>query len=186
LRVAELGEQAPDVAVDRLGPDALPGAEVAADQRRVDPLVRGRGVEGDQAPLTVAGHTELRPRPRLPLDPVDRRQHLLHLVADDVSAHVVRLSVDPFAVRLVGQRDPRVPEHSIPRLMRVGTTTRKPFATSRRANWDSARTPGRRPAICSGVWSASGRAMTWPSTAPLGSSSRPSPWTPSRTGQRTW
>src|SRR5215831_18345209 len=52
--------------------------------------------------------------------------------------------------------------------MRVGTTTRKPFATSRRPNWDSARTRGRRPAICSGVWSASGRAMTWPSTAPLG------------------
>ena len=64
LGVAELAQQAPDVAVDRLGPDPLPRAEVAADQGRVDPRVRGRGVEGDQAALAVAGNADLRPRPR--------------------------------------------------------------------------------------------------------------------------
>src|SRR5947209_1607528 len=39
LRVAELPEQPPDVPVDRLGPDPLPRAEVAADEGRVDPRV---------------------------------------------------------------------------------------------------------------------------------------------------
>ena len=109
LGVAELVQQAPDVAIDRLGPDALPGAEVAADQRRVDPRVRGRGVEGDQAALAVAGHADLGPRPRPEPEPIHRGQDLLDLVADDVPAHVVRLPVDPLAMRLVRHRDPRVP-----------------------------------------------------------------------------
>ena len=109
LGVAELAEQAPDVAVDRLGPDPLPRAEVAADQGRVDPRVRGRGVEGDQPALAVTGDADLRLRPRPVLHPVHGGEDLLHLVADDVPAHLVRLAVDPLAVRLVGHRDPRVP-----------------------------------------------------------------------------
>ncbi len=64
LGVAELAQQAPDVAIDRLGPHALARAEIAADQRRVDPRVHGRGIEGDQAALAVAGDADLRLRPR--------------------------------------------------------------------------------------------------------------------------
>src|SRR5207302_4649215 len=54
LGVAELLEQAEDVAIDRLAPDVIAVVEVAADADRVDPRVERRGVEGDGAAFTVA------------------------------------------------------------------------------------------------------------------------------------
>ena len=54
LGVAEFAEQAPDVAVNRLLPDLLARAEIAAHHGPADPLVDGPGVERQQTALAVA------------------------------------------------------------------------------------------------------------------------------------
>ena len=68
------------------------------------------------------------------LKPVDRRQNLLHLVADDVAANLKRHAVNPFAVRLIGHADARnarpgvgpIDQHGHEQLAAVlGQTTRE-------------------------------------------------------------
>jgi hypothetical protein len=71
------------------------------------------------------------------------------------------------------------------RLISTGTKTRQPFSANRRANWDSAATPGVNPTSISGVWSASGKAMTAGPSCWSGTSQSPSPWMLRITGQRT-
>ena len=100
LGVAELVEQAEDVAVDRLGPDRVAVVEVAADAGGVDPRVERRGVERDRASFAIAEDADpgLLIRAGLLREPVDQGQHLLHLVADDVPAQLERRPVDELAV----------------------------------------------------------------------------------------
>ncbi len=71
------------------------------------------------------------------------------------------------------------------RSMSVGTRTRTPFSARSRANWQSFARPGASPTATSGVWSASGSAITLPIDLPFGSSSNPSPSTPGSTAHRT-
>jgi hypothetical protein len=101
LRVAELAEQAPYVAIQWFGPGLLPAVEIAAHQASVDAWVDGRRVKCQQPTFAVAGHADAR-RARPRGKPIDRRQNLGHFVADQVPAHVVGLAMDPFAMRLVG------------------------------------------------------------------------------------
>ena len=60
LGVAELLQQAEDIAIDRLAPDVVAIVEVAADADGVDPRVEGRGVERDRASFAVAEDADLR------------------------------------------------------------------------------------------------------------------------------
>ena len=66
LGVAELLEQAEDVAVDRLVPDVVAVVEVAADADGVDPRVERRGVQRDRAPLAVADDADRAALPAVP------------------------------------------------------------------------------------------------------------------------
>src|SRR6185436_15398889 len=60
LGVAELMQQAKDVPVNRLFPEALAWPEIAAYQSGINPCVERRGIEGNQSALTVAHHHEFR------------------------------------------------------------------------------------------------------------------------------
>ncbi len=95
FRIAEPPQQAPDVAIDWFRPDALAGVEVTADQHRIDARIEGGRVKGDQAAFRMASHADRHRVAVLLLEPVDGGQYLLHLVADDVPAHVKSLPVDP-------------------------------------------------------------------------------------------
>jgi hypothetical protein len=156
----------PDVAVKGLLPEALAGAEVAADQAGVDAGIGCRRVEGDQPPFGVAGHgrsaSDRRARSPGVLGgkPVDRGEDLLDLVADHVAAGLVGLAVDPLAVRLVGVaievasfRRRRPGGRSS-----TGISTWQPCSARRRAQGAESG-PGSQPhQIPPGDWSASGRA----------------------------
>ena len=112
LGIAEPLEQAPDVSIDRLLPDAPAPIEVAAHERAVDAGIDGGRIEGHQAALRIADDADLRgfhlraPRsggqvaaPRAKA--VHRREHLLDFVANDVPPHVERLPIQPFAPGLL-------------------------------------------------------------------------------------
>ena len=101
LRVAEVPEQAPDVALDRLLRNAFPGAEVPRDDGRLNSRIERTGVKCEQSSFEVTEDGQRR-RGFLALEPIDRGQHLLQLVADDMPAHFERLAIDELAVRLVG------------------------------------------------------------------------------------
>ncbi len=101
LGVAELAEQAPDVAVDRFRPDRLSRTEIAAHHCRRDPRIDGRRIERHQSPLAVTRHADLAARRAATGEAVHGRQDFLHLVADHVPPHVERLPVNPFAIGLV-------------------------------------------------------------------------------------
>src|SRR5690242_18450329 len=87
LGVAEFVEEAEKVAVERLYPEALAGAEVATDERGGDARVDGGGVEGEQAAFAPAedadggGGVAV-----LALEPVDGGKDFLDLVTDRVAA----------------------------------------------------------------------------------------------------
>jgi hypothetical protein len=100
--ISEFTEQSPDIAVDGLGPDLFPGIEVTADQRRVDAWINGRGVKGGQATFGVAAHADPGSGVVVAVEPIHGGEDGLHFVADDVSAQVKRLSVNPFPSCLVG------------------------------------------------------------------------------------
>src|SRR6266536_4808878 len=95
-------EQSPDISINGFGPNFLPRIEIAADQYRVNSWVRCRRVEGDQSALGVATNPDLGVVAVSLSEPVHSRQHRLHFVADDVTAQVKRLPVNPFAMSLVG------------------------------------------------------------------------------------
>ena len=59
LGVAELAQQAPDIAVNRLLPGVLARIEVAAYQTGVNARIDGRGVKSQQSALAVAGDADL-------------------------------------------------------------------------------------------------------------------------------
>ncbi len=101
FRIAELAEQAKNVAVDRLAPHFLARAEIAADHRVGNARVDRPAVQGEHSPFAVAEHADRR-MVLLPAEPIHRRQHFLHLVADDVPAHLVSHAIDELAVRLIG------------------------------------------------------------------------------------
>src|SRR5690606_35861752 len=87
---------------DRFFPEVFAWAEVTADQRGIDAVVHGRGVKGDETAFAVPRDADggLRlPQPEL----VDRGQHGLNLIADDVAAHHVRLPVDPLPMVRAGR-----------------------------------------------------------------------------------
>ena len=149
-------------------------AEIAADADGRDPRVERRGVEGDQSPFAPADHADLRVSRRLlPREPVDRREHLLHLVADQVAAQLERRPVEELAVgelrpavaRLDVAVDQHRHDHAGNRSRPAGGRTAIRARTPRRAR-RSARASGRR----------RGWRRRWPPPAGLfGLSSRPSP-----------
>src|SRR5262249_20865624 len=47
-------------------------------------------------------------------EPVNRRQNFLHFVANDVPAHMKRLTVDPFAVSLISLTEVRMARPAVP------------------------------------------------------------------------
>ena len=103
-------KQSKNIAVDRFLPDALTRREIAADQHGVNARVGGRAVQGDQASFGKSDHADHRILDGrfgrsgfFFLEPINRRQDLLHLVADDMAAHFIGLPINPFAVRLVGE-----------------------------------------------------------------------------------
>src|SRR6266487_4663360 len=108
LRITKFVQQSPDVSINGLGPDLLARVEVAAYESGVDAGIDGGSVKRYEAPLRVAGHANFAPAAVLVLEPVHGSEHLLHLVADDVTPHVKRLTVDPFAVRLGRHADIRM------------------------------------------------------------------------------
>ena len=72
------------------------------------------------------------------------------------------------------------------RLISSGTTTRQPLSAKRRANCSLGGNPSAKPAICSGSWLQSGKAITLAKESrPRGSSNRPVPVTSPNTGQLT-
>src|SRR5439155_26422092 len=106
--IAKLAQQSPDVAVDGFGPDSLTRVEVTANQRSVDARIHGSRVKCNQSTLAVTGHANLPFAAALSLEPVHSGQHFLDLVADDVPAHVKRLTVDPLPVGLVRYANLRI------------------------------------------------------------------------------
>src|SRR5439155_26675661 len=111
LGVAKFLEQSEYVPVNWLLPNALTRAEIAAHQRGVNPRIQRRAVKCNQPAFTVAGDADApeglgllsRQRDILFDKPIDRSRHFLRLVANDVPAHFVRLAIDPFAMRLIGE-----------------------------------------------------------------------------------
>ena len=106
------GEEPPHVAVDRLLPGGLARAEGAADERGIDPFVARRGQQRDPPPFPDTADADRRDggvgRAGAGLDPVDRRQNLLDLVAERVAPEFEGGAVDVFAVGLVREPDCRV------------------------------------------------------------------------------
>ncbi len=183
LGVAELFQQAEDVAIDGLAPDVVAVVEIAADADGVDPRVERRRVKGDRAAFAVAedadaglavaaarsanrpGRAPSGPRSRSRAGPARRPS----------DRRTRGWSAWP------GRCGPRRSGRSAPERSR-GNRFRP--AGERLAN--SAGTPGTRPSSCSGVWSASGITMTWmrPRASRLGYRFEPSPVTSPKAGQR--
>src|SRR5205807_8192863 len=97
LGIAELGQVAEHVAVDRLLPQVLARLEVTAHARDGNARIEGGGIQRQQTAFAVADHSEIA------LDlvheverahAVDSGQDLLHLKPDDVPAHFERGTVD--------------------------------------------------------------------------------------------
>ena len=101
LGVAEALEQAPDVAVDRLLPDAAAPVEIPADERAVDARVDRRRIEGHQTTFGMAHHANCRRDAVARAEAVHRREHLLDFVPNHVASHVERLPVQPLAPGLL-------------------------------------------------------------------------------------
>src|SRR5690348_1571312 len=94
-------KQCPDVAIERLLPEILACGEIPAHTCSVDPGVDRGAVKRQQTSLAVANYADGRPLAVLS-KPIYRRQHLLHLIADDVASHLVGHAIDEFAVRQIG------------------------------------------------------------------------------------
>ena len=101
LGITEPFEQAPDVAIDGLFPDASAAIEIAAHERPVDTRVDGRGIEGDQPAFRIADNADLRGVAAAGAEAIDGREHFLDLEADRMPAHVKGLPIDPFPPRLL-------------------------------------------------------------------------------------
>ncbi len=108
LRVAEFAEQPPHVSIQRFFPGPRSLGKVAADQAGIDASIDGRRVQRHQPAFAIAGDADLGARRAMPLKPIDRGQHLLHFVADDVPAKLAGLPIDPLAMRLIGHRHLRI------------------------------------------------------------------------------
>src|ERR1043166_59870 len=98
-------QQAKDISIDRFLPEPLAGAEIAADQGRINSRVKRGGVERDQGALRVTGHPNLQGWNSLGglafREPVHRGQDLLYFVPDDVASQLESLAINPFAMRLI-------------------------------------------------------------------------------------
>ena len=106
FRVPEVAKQGPDVAINRLRPQFLSRLEVATDAGGIDARVACGGVEGNETALIETDHPDRAFLPISPflhvLEPIDHRQHSLDFVTNHVAAHLKRLTIDPFAMRLIG------------------------------------------------------------------------------------
>ena len=103
---------APDVAVDRLPPSLPGGAKVAAHNGGIDSCVDSGAEERQKATLAVADDSEWLAGP-LAVEPIDCRQHLLHLVANDVAAQLIGHAINELAMWLIGVTDSGVARPSI-------------------------------------------------------------------------
>ena len=56
--IAELPQQAPDRAIERLFPHFPPRIEITAHECRIDPHVGRCGIQRDQTTLAVSGNTD--------------------------------------------------------------------------------------------------------------------------------
>ena len=115
--------------------------------------------------VAVADHADLE-LVVLRLEPVDRREHLLHLVAGERAAHLVGHAVDELAVREVRLRGSSfgLPERSSLRSMSVGNEHAAAVSGEPQRRTSS---PFVRPASSSGNWSACGMATTFAVRLPL-------------------
>src|SRR5262249_31279651 len=103
FRIAELLQQAEDVAIDRLLPEMGPVTEVAADADGIDPPVEGASVEGKEAAFAPADDADLRRGlARILAEPIDCGQYLLYLVADQVATEFERGAVQEFPAGQLG------------------------------------------------------------------------------------
>ena len=101
LRIAEIPQQAEDIALQRLLPHALARREVARGKHAVDPFIQRPGVQREHPALAHSRHDH-RHLLRLRFEPVHHGQRLLHLVADEVAAQLETLAVNPLPVRHIG------------------------------------------------------------------------------------
>src|SRR5687768_6014045 len=99
LRIPKTFQQCEYVAIDRLLPKLLARRKVTAHQRRFDPRIKRGGVERQQAALPVSRDPDAFVTPAL--QPIHQREHFRKLIADDVIPHLVRLAVNPLAMRKV-------------------------------------------------------------------------------------
>ncbi len=82
--------------------------DIAANIGVLDARIESGAVEREQAALGVAPYLDrqsgLVPTLRAgTFKPIDGGQHLLHLVADHMPAHLVRHPINEFAVRLISE-----------------------------------------------------------------------------------
>ncbi len=159
LGVAELAQQPPDIAIERLLPSLLARFEIAADQGRLDARIDGGGVKREQSTFPVARHANLRG--------LQRRVAYRHAAfpanrpppgfsaprTQSRCAPSCRPAGEsiPGAVGWSSSLSPGLPEPASLRSMSVGTMTSKLFSARRRAICESSGKPGAKPAICSGV-----------------------------------
>lgn len=94
LRITEITQQAEDVSLDRLLPNALSWGEVASGIDRVEPLGDGGGMQRQHARFPDA-RDDHRHLLRMRLEPIHHRQRLLHLVADEMAPELIALAVNP-------------------------------------------------------------------------------------------
>src|SRR6185503_20132278 len=100
--IAKFAEQSENISINRFGPNLLARIEIAADQRHVDLRTHRSRIERDQPAFGVTAHSNLHVWAMLLTEPLHRCQHSLHFVTDDMTAHVERLTINPFAMRLIG------------------------------------------------------------------------------------
>ena len=102
--VTELGQQAPDISVDRFFPHGLPLLEVSADERCIDARVERCRIQSQQPTLADSSHADRNPIAKSfakLFKQVDGGQYFLDFVTNDVPAHFKCLAVNELAMRLV-------------------------------------------------------------------------------------
>ena len=101
FRVAEVLEQAPDVAIDRFLRDLFTGTKMPGDDGRLDATIERRSVKREQATFDVAEDDDRR-MILFARQPIDPSEDFLQFVANDVASHLVSLAINKLAVRLIG------------------------------------------------------------------------------------
>ncbi len=113
LCVAKLGEQSPNIAVDRFLPDLLSLVEVTADHGRIDAVVECGTVKRQQSAFADSDH---RDRQVVVVcvsqfELIDGGKNLLNFIADDVSSQFESLAINKLAMSEIGFATDRCDSH---------------------------------------------------------------------------